>query len=171
MYIFNIFNWRFRYLLNKGCNPNIKAHDGLDPLMAAVEAGDIDTVSLLLEHGADPKTMTKLTTPLYIAKDKGHSEMAELLVQKGAPLEPGFFWKLRRSILIRWSNMSCVWWQRKGIPNIIFEKWMMTIEYPELFLKNVNWSRRSTLYLHSRSLWLRRAEYPRTFLKIFKIWE
>ena len=76
--------------------------------MAAVEAGDIDTVSLLLEHGADPKTMTKLTTPLYIAKDKGHLEMAELLVQKGAPLEPGFFWKLRRSILMRWSNMSCV---------------------------------------------------------------
>ena len=40
-----------RYLLNKGANPNIKAHDELDPLMSAVENGDKETVILLIDKG------------------------------------------------------------------------------------------------------------------------
>ena len=40
-----------RYLLNKGANPNLKAHDELDPLMSAVENGDKETVTLLLDKG------------------------------------------------------------------------------------------------------------------------
>ena len=40
-----------RYLLNKGANPNIKAHDELDPLMSAVENGDKKTVILLIDKG------------------------------------------------------------------------------------------------------------------------
>merc|ERR1711971_1545452 len=39
------------YLLNKGANPNIKAHDELDPLMSAVENGDKKTVILLIDKG------------------------------------------------------------------------------------------------------------------------
>ena len=94
-------------MLNKGANPNIKAHDQLDPLMAAVENGDKETVTLLLEKGANVKTKTKLTTPVYIAQEKGHLVVKEILLEKGAPENPGFFWQLRRSILIRWSNLLC----------------------------------------------------------------
>ena len=97
-----------RYLLQKGADPNIKAHDGLDPLMAAVEAGDKDTVNLLIEKGSNLKTRTKLTTPIFIARDKGHLEIEQILLEKGSPSEPGLFWKFRRSVLIRWSNLSCV---------------------------------------------------------------
>lgn len=90
--------------MDKGANPNIKAHDQLDPLMSAVESGDIETVTLLLDKGANVKTKTKLTTPINIAQDKGHLEIKQLLIDRGAPLQPGFWWKLRRRILMRWSN-------------------------------------------------------------------
>ena len=96
-----------RYLLNKGANPNIKAHDELDPLMSAVENGDKETVILLLEKGANVKTRTRLTTPVYIAQEKGHSDMANLLLDRGAPQNPGFCWQLRRSAIKRWSNLLC----------------------------------------------------------------
>ena len=96
-----------RYLLNKGADPNIKAHDGLDPLMAAVESGDEATVNLLIENGANLKTKTKLTTPVFIAREKGHLELEKLLIDKGAPSDPGAFWKIRRAMIMRWSNLSC----------------------------------------------------------------
>ena len=96
-------------MLNKGANPNIKAHDELDPLMSAVENGDKETVILLLEKGANVKTRTRLTTPVYIAQEKGHSDMANLLLDRGAPENPGFCWQLRRSAIKRWSNLLCRW--------------------------------------------------------------
>ena len=71
-----------RYLLDKGADPNIKAHDDLDPLMAAVENGDKETVLLLIENGADVRTKTNLTTPVYIASEKGHEEIKRLLIEK-----------------------------------------------------------------------------------------
>ena len=94
-------------MLKKGADPNIKAHDELDPLMAAVENGDKATVLLLIENGADLQTRTKLTTPVFIAEAKGHGEIKDLLLAKGAPQRPGLFWRLRKSMLIRWSNLLC----------------------------------------------------------------
>ena len=85
----------------------MKAHDDLDPLMAAVENGDKETVLLLLDNGADILTKTKLTTPVYIAQDKGHLEIKELLLKRGAPEDPGWFWQFRRTVLKRWSNLLC----------------------------------------------------------------
>ena len=96
-----------RYLLERGANPNIKAHDGLDPLMAAVESGDKETVVVLLDHGADMETRTTLTTPVYIAQEKGHSQMEKLLLERGLPSHPGFLWRFRRSLIKRWSNLLC----------------------------------------------------------------
>lgn len=97
-----------RYLLDKGANPNIKANDGLDPLMAAVESGDKAIVTLLIDKGADLNSRTKLTTPVYIANEKGHVEISQLLVERGAPLHPSFLWHLRRSAIRRWQNLSCI---------------------------------------------------------------
>ena len=96
-----------RYLLSKGADPNIKAHDDLDPLMAAVENGDKETVLLLIENGADVRTKTNLTTPVYIASEKGHEEIKRLLIEKGAPEDPGRFWQLKRSAIKRWKNLLC----------------------------------------------------------------
>ena len=97
----------YRYLLNQGANPNIKAHDDLDPLMAAVENGDKETVLLLIENGADIRTKTSLTTPVYIANQKGHEEIRNILIEKGAPEDPGWIWQLKRSALKRCKNLLC----------------------------------------------------------------
>ena len=57
--------------------------------------------------GADVKTRTRLTTPVYIAQEKGHREMENLLLEKGAPENPGCLWQFRRSVIIRWNNILC----------------------------------------------------------------
>ena len=75
--------------------------------MSAVENGDNETVILLLDNGANIQSKTKLTTPIYIAQEKGHLEIQNLLKDRGAPQDPGFFWRLRRSILIRFENLLC----------------------------------------------------------------
>ena len=94
-------------MLNQGADPNIKAHDGLDPLMAAVENGDKETVLLLIENGADVRTKTSLTTPVYIADQKGHEEIRNILIEKGAPEDPGWVWQFKRSALKRCKNLLC----------------------------------------------------------------
>jgi len=93
--------------LERGAEPNIVAHDELDPLMAAVENGDKETIELLIENGANVKTRTRLTTPIYIAQDKGHTEIKNLLLEKGAPENPGKLWQIRRAILLRVDNLLC----------------------------------------------------------------
>ena len=35
--------------------------------------------------GANVKTRTRLTTPVYIAQEKGHLELVSLLLDRGAP--------------------------------------------------------------------------------------
>ena len=85
----------------------MKAHDDLDPLMAAVENGEKETVILLLDKGADVHSKTKLTTPVYIAQEKGHIEIKDILIQKGAPEHPGKLWQLRRTLIMRWQNLLC----------------------------------------------------------------
>jgi len=68
--------------LSKGADPNIRAHDGFDPLMSAVEKGEKEICALLLDRGANVKTKTRLATPLMIAKEKGHGEVEKLLVSQ-----------------------------------------------------------------------------------------
>ena len=71
-----------QFLLSKGADPNIRAHDGFDPLMSAVEKGEKEICALLLDRGANVKTKTRLATPLMIAKEKGHGEVEKLLVSQ-----------------------------------------------------------------------------------------
>ena len=61
------------------------------------------------KKGANVKTRTRLTTPVYIAQEKGHGEMENLLLEKGAPENPGCLWQFRRSVIIRWNNILCRW--------------------------------------------------------------
>jgi len=72
------------YLLSKGASTKIKAYDGIDPLLSAVEKRNIDIVKILLDHGASPNSWSKETCPLLQARTNYHREMEELLVSYGA---------------------------------------------------------------------------------------
>lgn len=55
------------------------------PLHIAARLGNVDNVTLLLQHGASPDAVTKdLYTPLHIAAKEGHEEVASVLLEHGA---------------------------------------------------------------------------------------
>jgi len=72
------------YLLSKGASTKVKAHDGIDPLLSAVEKRNIEIVQILLDHGANPNSWSKETCPLLQARDNFHDAMAQLLISYGA---------------------------------------------------------------------------------------
>jgi ankyrin repeat protein len=82
-------------------DPNIAAHDGMNPLILAASLGDVDAVQLLLGNGADPKKAMLWSeakyfvvdipsgivslnctsgTPLCIAAENGHIKVVEVLL-------------------------------------------------------------------------------------------
>jgi len=70
-----------KQMLEKGGNPNI----GAAQLYAAVFAGNIDIVRLLLEHpGVDVNKTEDTFTPLYCACYKGYTEIVRLLLEHNA---------------------------------------------------------------------------------------
>lgn len=72
------------YLLSKGASFKIKAYDGIDPLLSAVEKRNIEIVEILLERGANPNSWSKETCPLLQARENHHAAMEELLIKYGA---------------------------------------------------------------------------------------
>jgi uncharacterized protein len=72
-------------LLNSGANPN-GVPGGTPVLMTAARTGDVDTVKLLLTHGADvnAKGTERGQTALMWAVAEKHSEVARLLIDHGA---------------------------------------------------------------------------------------
>jgi len=57
-------------LLNQGADPNTTGHFGRTPLYRAVFAGHVNTITLLLEHGADPRIKAAdLNEPRFITRD------------------------------------------------------------------------------------------------------
>lgn len=49
----------------------------------ATRIGDVDTVELLLDHGADPSMQTVDNyTPLHIAAKDGHEDIARILLAR-----------------------------------------------------------------------------------------
>ena len=59
--------------------------DDLTPLHIASRIGDVDTVVLLLQNGAQPDCLTSdLHTPLHIAVKEGHRVVVEALLEHGA---------------------------------------------------------------------------------------
>jgi len=67
-------------LIDKGCNVNYR-DSGMFPLLIAAGTNNIDTAKFLLSKGADINMVSSVTglTPLQLAKEKGNTEMVDLL--------------------------------------------------------------------------------------------
>ena len=72
-------------LLNEGISPNLRGREtfeGLTPLIFAAGIGAIDTVELLIQHGARINdTDTESKTALLLAAENGHDEIVKLLLE------------------------------------------------------------------------------------------
>lgn len=82
--------WQYRtmlpWLLAQGVHPDSKMNstDGT-PLMHAAAEGDLESMRLLLDHGADPNARNgNNEVPLGYACSYEHWEAARLLIQRGA---------------------------------------------------------------------------------------
>lgn len=80
--------WIEKYL-ERGGNPNVQSRDGVTPLYLAAEAGHLDTVKILVEHGANINQKVEGTdyldfTPLLGAISKERDRVVEFLFENGA---------------------------------------------------------------------------------------
>ena len=77
-----------KVLLEASANPNLADEDtGGTPLIYAVESGDVETASLLLEAGADINSQNITgKTALMKAAEFGNVEIAKTLLQSGADI-------------------------------------------------------------------------------------
>ena len=76
-------------LIEKGADLRARNSGGFTALHAAAYVGDVDTASKLLGKGAivnDQENKAEVT-PLSVAAEEGHVEMARVLVEHGADLE------------------------------------------------------------------------------------
>lgn len=71
-------------LLDRGANVNGKMKRGQSALIAAAYEGHTDVVRLLLSKGADVNAEWEGCTSLGVARQKGYTEIADLLFKAGA---------------------------------------------------------------------------------------
>lgn len=76
-----------KILLDKGAEVNAKNGSNSTALMYAVAAGNLDVAKMLLQAGANPNVRVDNTSLLSMALKNSHSEMARLLIAKGASID------------------------------------------------------------------------------------
>jgi uncharacterized protein len=72
-----------RMLLDQGADPKAPSQSGSTPLHTVGFTGDRASLDLLLKHGADPATKNNDgKTASDVARERGHQEIADLLVTR-----------------------------------------------------------------------------------------
>jgi ankyrin repeat protein len=78
----------------KGVDVNSSTIEQVTPLHEAAEAGQLEVVTWLLDHGANPNTRTiahpgeaGAYTPLHLGVQNGHLEVSKTLLQRGANID------------------------------------------------------------------------------------
>lgn len=76
-------------LIKRGANVNAKTNSNYTALMSAAMSGQDEVTTILLDAGADPTVKDTVTgkSAADIAKEKGHKELAQMLVSRGAPIK------------------------------------------------------------------------------------
>ncbi len=74
---------RSRRFWSNVADVNPKTHKGITPLQLAVPRGHVELTRLLLEHDATMGRARPSTTLLHMAAALAHSEMLELLIERG----------------------------------------------------------------------------------------
>lgn len=74
-------------LLEAAVSVNVQDHNGFSPLFSAAESNNKDMAALLIAHGAYINIQSTASvgfTPLSIAAIRGHTEIVNMLLKKGA---------------------------------------------------------------------------------------
>lgn len=84
---------RLRDILERHCAREsaqkwFAAHDSSLPMRVAIRVGNVETVQLLLAHGADPSEISGQSSPLCLAAVRGALPIAQALLDAGAPCDP-----------------------------------------------------------------------------------
>ncbi|XP_063056548.1 DNA-binding protein RFXANK isoform X1 [Engraulis encrasicolus] len=96
---------------------------GYTPLMWASAFGEIDTVKLLLETGADPNVLAReRESALTLASSRGYADIVNLLLEKGVDVD-SYDWNGGTPLLyaVRGNHIKCVFALLAGGADISFE--------------------------------------------------
>ena len=79
-------------LLKHGARVAIRSERGITPLAAAITSSSVEVVRMLLQQGCDAREAVnerdlEHATPLHIACEQGHEEIARLLIAHGAHVD------------------------------------------------------------------------------------
>ena len=77
-----------KYLLERGVDPNWRGERGWDPLHHAIARNNSqEIITLLLDHGADPRAQKDGATAIERATRKGRGDLLALFSKRGFPID------------------------------------------------------------------------------------
>lgn len=157
----------FKYLLDKGAdihawrNAKKSGETGESPIHSAARHGELFSVQLLVDHGADVNAHADSGTPLSLAVQYAHEDVIRYLVKKGAQV---YYKSPMKSNALHW-----IAWNGKSFPHNyhVVLGWQFEDPKPmaDLFLKQgasvhgLDWFRSTPLHLATKNFSNELAEW------------